>query len=280
MNKILFPTEWSNESLIAFEFACIYAMEKGSKIVVLNTYKIDDNKSANIEDLNKIAYDQQCENRDQFLERFKVENEDVNLSSLVAEIKIIEGDPSIEIVEATVPMDIELVVIGRDGLKPEKNGVRGTVTSNVIRKAYCPVIVIPPIKRSFSLDKILCAIDFKSDKRLAVSSVMNFACLFEAEVTFLYVCSAKKCTEEELVFRENFKTTQYYLSNLEKWKIDIIEGEDALAEIQEYLDLNKFDLLAVETTAYKTNKGKEYKTIVNNLAVEVDIPLFILHTKK
>lgn len=282
MNTILFPTDWSEDSLIAFEYASNYAMIKGCKMIVLNVFQISDpkiiNDNALFDEAKENAYYAQREQSDAFFKLYKSKNGNVELDSMLLETRIIEGNPVDEIIDATKPMDIELVIMGTDGRKPNKNGILGTVTSGVIKKAFCPVIAVPPLKLDFPPDKILCALDFKNDERLAVSSIMNFASLFTADVTFVYVSKSQKTEAEQVTFREHLKTTQYYLSNLEHWKIEIIEGEDVVPRLVEYLENNKFDILALETTAHKGNEEVDYKSITHELSLQTKIPLFILHS--
>ena len=61
----------------------------------------------------------------------------------VAESHIVPGkDPAKEIIKLTKDEDIGMVVIGSRGLGRLQYAVQGSVSSSVVRDAFCPVLVV------------------------------------------------------------------------------------------------------------------------------------------
>ena len=62
-------------------------------------------------------------------------------SDLSCDSKLFKGDPSTVLVERSQQLD--LLVLGSRGYGPVKSVLLGSVSSYVIRNAYCPVLVVP-----------------------------------------------------------------------------------------------------------------------------------------
>ena len=54
-----------------------------------------------------------------------------------------EGDRTETIVKVAKDLDADLIVMTTDGQDRFLDGLRGTTSERVLRKAHCPVVVIP-----------------------------------------------------------------------------------------------------------------------------------------
>lgn len=62
----------------------------------------------------------------------------------VGQASVVPGsDPADEIVKLTRDDDVGMVVVGNRGLGPLRYAVRGSVSTTVVREAFCPVLVVP-----------------------------------------------------------------------------------------------------------------------------------------
>ena len=64
------------------------------------------------------------------------------IAHVAAEGEVIEGDPATEIVKLAESRDVDLIVVGSRGHGPLASTIVGSVSTAVIKKAGCPVIVV------------------------------------------------------------------------------------------------------------------------------------------
>jgi nucleotide-binding universal stress UspA family protein len=89
-------------------------------------------------------------------------------------------------------LDADLIVIGSHGRSGFERLLIGSTTEKVLRKAHCPVMVVP---RRFEgepggaahFKRILCAVDFSGSSTDALSSAISLAQEAQAELTVLHV---------------------------------------------------------------------------------------------
>lgn len=96
------------------------------------------------------------------------------------DVRLEEGYVVAEILEGGRSFAADLIVMGTHGRSGFDRIVLGSVTEKVLRKADCPVLIVPPLSRHAS-DKpirfrcILCAVDFSEPSTKAVEYAVSFA---------------------------------------------------------------------------------------------------------
>lgn len=86
----------------------------------------------------------------------------------------------------------DLVVLGTHGRRGFDRLMLGSVAERVLRKAPCPVMVVPPHARPAARERIpfkqiLCPIDFSSNSARALMFALHLAQEADARITLLYV---------------------------------------------------------------------------------------------
>lgn len=88
----------------------------------------------------------------------------------------------------------DLLVLGSHGRSGFEHAILGSVTEKLLRKARCPVMVVPPSvddeSRAMAYRRILCAIDFSNASERALTYAISIATRTHAEVTLLHVITA------------------------------------------------------------------------------------------
>jgi nucleotide-binding universal stress UspA family protein len=67
---------------------------------------------------------------------------------LAAETRQVNGPPVLEILDAAKIFDAAYIVMGSHGHNAFYDLLVGTTTHGVLRKASCPVVIVPPPQRS------------------------------------------------------------------------------------------------------------------------------------
>ena len=89
-------------------------------------------------------------------------------------------------------MGADLLVMGSHGRSGFKRFVLGSVTERTLRKACCPVLIVPPAAddhdpaRPIRFSRIVCCLDFSRESARTVEYALAFARESDAQVTLLH----------------------------------------------------------------------------------------------
>jgi nucleotide-binding universal stress UspA family protein len=103
-----------------------------------------------------------------------------------------EDDARVEILRAAHALKADLIVMGTHGRSGLDHLLLGSVTEKVLRKAPCPILVVPPqaaaIDRvpSAVFKRIVCAIDFSTGSLLALNHALALAQEADARLTLMH----------------------------------------------------------------------------------------------
>lgn len=107
-------------------------------------------------------------------------------------LAIREGDPAAEVLAQAASMPADLIVLSTHGRSGFDRFALGSVAEKVLRKAACPVLIVPaqmpPASQPFSgYRRIVCAIDFSDCALEALSYALSIARAAKATVTLVHV---------------------------------------------------------------------------------------------
>ncbi|CAN5889717.1 hypothetical protein BH24BAC1_BH24BAC1_32800 [soil metagenome] len=117
--------------------------------------------------------------------------------------KVKQG-PLNETISAVVTEEkADLAVVGYEGKKSLKKILLLSTASEVIRKAFCPVLIVPRQTTFRPLRTIVFATDLRGEPASGLDMVLKTAQVFEAKILFLHIQtdgseSAQPVTEEQL----------------------------------------------------------------------------------
>jgi universal stress protein A len=146
VKKILCPTDFSEPSLEGVKAAAEFAAEYSAEVIVLHVIPpahtltpptIPSGKVLEYyEDLTRFAQKSLDELSD---EKF---SKDLSVSS-----RVVQGNPSDEIVHTALEEKVDLIVISTHGATGWRRFMFGSVAEKVVRMAGCPVLTIPAPKK-------------------------------------------------------------------------------------------------------------------------------------
>ena len=146
VKKILCPTDFSEPSLEGVKAAAEFAAEYSAEVIILHVIPpahtltppaIPSGKVLEYyEDLTRFAQKSLDELSD---EKF---SKDLSVSS-----RVVQGNPSDEIVHTALEEKVDLIVISTHGATGWRRFMFGSVAEKVVRMAGCPVLTIPAPKK-------------------------------------------------------------------------------------------------------------------------------------
>ncbi len=230
MNKILIPTDFSEQSNYALEYGSFIAKEKGCKLFVLHIIRHKKDKESNglldkLEEIKNYKY----------------------LKGVDFEIVLVEGSTiSKAINRAGEKYDVDLIIMGSNGISNIEEMLLGSNTENVIRYSKINVLTIKYKMDSLHIKTILFPSDFSPEAYKVFKTVVDFAKIFNAQIHLLTVNTPhnpidKAAIDEKMeLFISYFKLTKNYTKA-------IFEDVNQELGVLNYCIDNSMDMIAIGT---------------------------------
>jgi nucleotide-binding universal stress UspA family protein len=141
LERILFPTDFSDFSSYAASFAIAFACDYGAKLHVLHVVDAPPDMSELI--LTRIPIEELCSRTAELtLRELESATSQDALRQLDYEVSCVRGTPFVEIVKFARDNKIDMIVIGTHGRNAFESALLGSTAEKVVRKAPCPVFTV------------------------------------------------------------------------------------------------------------------------------------------
>ncbi len=146
LTRILAPTDFSEHSSHALQYAAGMARQFGAKLLLLHVVSSDALVSISKAHVPPHPMDQVYEDLAQEIrEQYTAHVAPQTRKTLEAEMLVLPGEPSQEILRAAKLKAVDLIVMATHGRTGLSHALMGSVTEKVVRKAPCPVLSIRPV---------------------------------------------------------------------------------------------------------------------------------------
>jgi len=273
LNRILYPTDYSACSRVAFEYAVNLAHHFNVSLDVLHvcnevpymkryTMAI---KEAEVKE--KITPEKTLQ---EFLEHHYMHN--INLSSKDVKISqhIKEGNVVDGILECANETVSSIIVLGTRGEAQSRYNF-GTVAARVSTKSQIPVLTIPEDNRFNGFKQLVFADDYEEIDKLELDYLLEIAEMNNAKLTVLHIREVK---DRERQYRtNNFQSLKSMYGDKPNVNFEFIDGgNNKLESIAEYVKENNIDILALK----KRNHDEMPKeTLIFQLVSKSVVPCLI-----
>ncbi len=280
--SILFPTDFSNESKKAFQFALELAKKTNDSITLLHVFGVpipmtgfDDPRGADLTDEMLTVNEKAMEDR---LKLFKDELKDKYAgysAELVRVLGMIRmGYRGPEVIHVAEEIKAGYIVLEVKHFEKKKNFLFGNTTTHILGKSKIPVITVPEGYHFKGISKIGYATDLTFNDGIIISKLLELATIFNAEVKCFHVHDSNLDTENSII--DDFITQYKAEANAGKITFQLIDNLNAVDGIEYFVKENDIDLLAVL-------KEKKYwldlfdTSVTKQLAFHSKVPLLVYH---
>ncbi|MCB0629625.1 MAG: universal stress protein [Saprospiraceae bacterium] len=247
MNKILFPTDFSDAAENAFIYALHLADRFGAQIITLHAFELPQVSDIDLTPNLRKFYDN--------MDLYEFESYRDAIPPLVETARahgfehvemqhvLKQGDPESVILEVAENDAIDLIVMGTTGARGLKEIFMGSTAGEVMENAHCPVLGVPE-KATFDgkLDHIAFATDFKEEDQHTLHLLRIMFAPFDPTIHCLNVDLSH--TEEYTNRMDKFAAAFKGQANLE---FHVLEGTDIYEALTNCMDKTNIDLLAMVT---------------------------------
>ncbi|GAA4321866.1 universal stress protein [Flaviaesturariibacter amylovorans] len=277
MNTILVPTDFSLNADKAFDYALQIARRVAGEVIVLHVCALPLPEYATepegMREYNRLRAVELQLRLDQYRQRV-APDEWVRVRTL-----LVDGDTVDAIVKKAGQYSADLIVMGTRGAGIIKALLVGSHTAAVMAATDIPVIAVPDQYTGGLPDHILLAIA-QEERESVLAPLFRLRALFGAGIRTITFSENDESAEELLEHTRTVRTAT------RKWKEafslpelpgDHIVGEDFFAAIDEYVDLERINLLAMVTHRRGGLQGLFQSSLTRKMAYHTHVPLISLH---
>ena len=188
MNRILVPTDFSEQAENALKVAAMLAKKHNAEIYLLHMMEIPMQQidpGASVSDVPEALF---------FMKLAHKRFEDLIESDYLEGITVretVKADITFnEIKDSCKEYDIDLIVMGSHGASGLKEMFIGSNAEKVVRSSDVPVLVIKNEHNSFNIRDFVFASDFKNDNKKTYEQAVKFAKMTDAKIHLLLVNTA------------------------------------------------------------------------------------------
>jgi nucleotide-binding universal stress UspA family protein len=263
MKNILFPTDFSDHARHAFPYALLLARRFGAKVTVLHAFGKPEAPfgMTNEEKAEKVA-----ENLLIFVRNNTGPQDEKVQIDYLAEF----GYASDAILKASLETEADLIALGTSG---RSNALFGTTAVNVLERADCPVLVVPPNDDlAPRINRILFTTDFEFRDLLGINALKRWCQFFKASLDVVHVLEKGK---DELAAKINLAALQEVYGKEKDISFQLTIGV-VREEVEKYIGDNDIDLLAMITHRRDFMGRLLDISVTKNVARHVNIPMLVM----
>tara|TARA_R110002124_G_scaffold45693_1_gene137904 strand:+ start:12063 stop:13046 length:984 start_codon:yes stop_codon:yes gene_type:complete len=261
VNKILIPTDFSEQSKSALKLAGFFSNIYGAKVDLIHVVPFSMYMSESIDKLG-LPFDMNKDLYPKVVERVKTDLEELASDFIMEKYLgkthvLVDRKPSVAISDFANKEGYDLILMSAKGAH-DTTFLKGSITDKVIRKSHVPVLTVNTKYTSSGFERIVTAIDLSEHSLASIALSVELAYQFDASLELLYI--------NELYSAEGygFIASTVGISN---------EESDELFQnrISKYFKDHKELGLALE----ETNEDFKYRIIKNDGGSTISMPVHL-----
>ena len=282
MKRILYATDYSENSELALRYAYNMSQKMEAKLVVVHVFDyptfLDDislKREAAFPDLEGDAIKKHHTKLKTFCERILKSD----ISNLNIEIEAIENKSVVKtIVEKANTVEAFLIVTGMKGGSRFRELIMGSTAKKLIEKAPCPVLTIPSDSVKTEIETIVYATDFEEEDFGALNKLTAIAKPFNARIRIVHISPLEETVGER--YKKDLEEKIHKYIKYSNLKLDILYSDDAFNTLKIYYRNANADLMAM---LERENGGVTSKVFHRDLVKRMEtygkIPLLSFNAK-
>jgi len=276
---ILIPVDFSEESLVAIDYAKLIAPMYKAEIHLIHV----------IEGKNPILKLISDSDRPKIEKKIKetLENiiESITFEGVTeASFSVEKGNFIDEFLKKRKLLDAKLIIVGTTGSKDIRKKIIGSNALRIIREAQCPVISIKSKNIFRKIGNIILPLDTSKVTKQKVEHATLFAKYFNATVHLVSVETGDNFIESDTAIQQLEETSEYFENENVPCSIKLLKAPSSNSKIAkailEYAGEMNADIIMIMTR----QESKSEQFYVGSLAKEIihkaNIPVYSVSPKK
>lgn len=266
INQIIVPTDFTNVSENALKYAVNFAALIGANVKVIhinNPAYIPSSEGGVLIETNNAFKLSLLQKIEETYKSGKVKVETALLSGYAVEI----------LKDISREEETDLIIMGTTGEKVFLEQLFGSISSDVARRAACPVLIIPPTAEHTQLSEIVYASGNNPLEISAIYRAIGFAQLFQSNLLLAHI------NEEDYYSYHVRKFNLDQLIEKQAIKLDMItvESTNIAKGLNDFIKEQGTDLLIMSTHHRNFFEQLFHKSVTCEMMLQSPVPLLILH---
>jgi nucleotide-binding universal stress UspA family protein len=276
MLRILLPTDFSENSYEAIQYALKTFEGVASKFYLLHTYMPPVYHaeylvgSPGLIGLGDVIREAAVENLDILKKRIEKEYPNNNHTFIcIASLNTLTG----EITRMVTDENLDLIVMGTKGATGAKEILFGTNTVDIIKRAKCPVIAVPPNFEYEVPKEILFPTDYEVDFKTAPLKVLlTIAQQHISSIEVLHVSNGYDLTEKQLKNQKKLEKELKGVAHL----FHNLSNQEIITAINNFQLKHKMNLLVMLQNKHTFIERLFIEPTIKKIGFHITIPFMVL----
>lgn len=281
LKKILWATDFSDESQEALLYASIFAKTFKAKLIALHV----------VPDFSPALYDTEIVIKGELAQKVDIikkeaknrldnlrETKGMSFESLVK-----EGNASKKILETAEEENIDLIVVGKRGMSVIEKLFIGSVANQLLRNSHIPLLITKKRRGKPRFKNILVPTDFSEREEIERDYAWNLAKAFDSDLMLLNILELHDYEFSPREIDEMFDAVLKRLKRRrkrEKEKIkvseDVYRAVNASIGIVDYSQTHGFDLIVISTCGHSKLQRFFLGSTTEKVISYSNIPIFAI----
>lgn len=277
MKKILLPTDFSQNSVNAIDYALNIYKEIPCRFYLLNVFRIPylANEELMEQNVNQLAALEEEMYEDSQLEMKRLLDElpenDNHSFEMISDYNLF----NLALHQVIEEKDVDLIIMGTKGATGAKEIFMGSNTSDVIMRSACHVIAIPENHRYKTPKEILFPTDFQIKYDLEdLEPLIKLVVMNDAKIRIVHFSEKNDLDQHQ---EENKRILSSFFTNIqhEYYTLSSTDFEEGInCFVQSRGDI---DMIAIIGRHYGFFQRLFFKPKVKALSFHSTVPLFVIH---
>jgi len=288
VQRIMVPVDFSRYSKNACQYAIGLAEKLNAEIKLLHVYYNPVVNSMPMTDtyyyqvnLDEIIRDIELrakERMEQFYKDIQDQIEQQGLKNVRVDYALIRGITHEEILFQTEEYNPDVIIVGTRGKGEKPGDLIGGVTRKIIEQASVPVLAIPEGSdyNGISNINIMYVTEFDDSDYKAIRKLMSIVSPFSVRLYCVHI-STPESNKFDQVKMDSLKSHIQEEYSHQLFECDLIEEEDKLKGIQDFIDQKQIDILSLVTHKRTLIERLLNPGIERKLIFQSNVPLLVFH---
>ncbi len=270
MKKILFPTDFSECAANAFQYTVHLAQNLGAQLDVVSVYHLPFTDAGNVppEMIQQMLKERRNQTESQlksFIAEAKKTYDAIGTYSLYGVFI------STEIIDHAGYNDYDLIAMGTKGQRNAIEKMLGSVTTQTMMHAKCPVLAIPSDAQfGEGIQHIAFATAFEKSDHNALSQLLSFAEMMNASIHFVHVETSPGIgKEDEMIEMKDYPN---YFTDF-----TIVNSKSISKGVERFLKEKQQDLLALFIPKRRLWERLFHHSVSKEITFQAQVPLLVFH---
>ncbi len=271
LNRILFPTDFSDNAGNALQFAAGVAQFTGADLILIHAQHVP---AIDVQDAAMVLDNAMQELKAATvleLEALKRQIEDKYFLKNVS-VEVEFGFARDLIIDKADSMHADLVIMGTKGSSDVLDNLLGSVTSHVMKGIHKPLMVVPSGAEFSALKKIAFASQLWHEDIDKLDWLDDFTKVFNPELHVIHVIKENQelnAAQREVLDKMGHKHPQL--------SMEVLTGNHVAESIETYISGNQINLLAMRAGERGFFEDLFHKSVTRHVAMHAHTPTIIFH---